>query len=120
MDLTIPQVRILMLVGSGSALTGGQLAHHLGVKPPTVSAAVDRLVDHGLVARTESDPDRRVKHLELTAEGRTLYDDLVGVRHTSDDIFSELSREDLAALAQGTRALREALERGNQAGQRSH
>jgi len=40
--------------------------------PGSISIAVDRLVRKGLVARRDEVCDRRVRRVELTAEGRTL------------------------------------------------
>src|SRR5215831_4416212 len=40
--------------------------------PGSISTAVDRLVRKGLVARRDDLGDRRVRRVELTAEGRTL------------------------------------------------
>jgi len=40
--------------------------------PGSISSAVDRLYERGLVSRTESETDRRVRVVDLTPEGRTL------------------------------------------------
>jgi MarR family transcriptional regulator, 2-MHQ and catechol-resistance regulon repressor len=40
--------------------------------PGSISIAVDRLYERGLVSRTESETDRRVRVVNLTAEGRAL------------------------------------------------
>jgi MarR family 2-MHQ and catechol resistance regulon transcriptional repressor len=40
--------------------------------PGSISVAVDRLVKKGLVSRKERSHDRRVRQVELTAEGRAL------------------------------------------------
>jgi MarR family transcriptional regulator, 2-MHQ and catechol-resistance regulon repressor len=40
--------------------------------PGSISIAVDRLYERGLVSRTESETDRRVRVVDLTPEGRTL------------------------------------------------
>src|ERR1700751_5950702 len=40
--------------------------------PGSISVAVDRLVKKGLVARKERSQDRRVRQVELTANGRAL------------------------------------------------
>jgi MarR family transcriptional regulator, 2-MHQ and catechol-resistance regulon repressor len=40
--------------------------------PGSISIAVDRLYERGLVSRTESETDRRVRVVDLTAEGRAL------------------------------------------------
>ena len=40
--------------------------------PGSISIAVDRLYEKGLVSRTGSETDRRVRVVDLTARGRTL------------------------------------------------
>jgi MarR family transcriptional regulator, 2-MHQ and catechol-resistance regulon repressor len=40
--------------------------------PGSISIAVDRLYERGLVSRTASETDRRVRVVDLTAEGRAL------------------------------------------------
>ena len=40
--------------------------------PGSISTAVDRLHERGLVSRTESETDRRVRVVDLTPEGRAL------------------------------------------------
>lgn len=111
LDLSIKQLRILLLVASGEAITASDVAARLGVKQPTVSGAIDQLVDHGLVERSASLPDRRSKRLSPTDRGRELHDQLLGVSSAADEFVSELDHADLAALAQGTKAIREAIER---------
>ena len=44
---------IFVLSGRGDEVTTSALARHLGVAPPTVSAMLSRLAEHGLVERTD-------------------------------------------------------------------
>jgi DNA-binding MarR family transcriptional regulator len=61
---------IALVVQSGDAgATIGDLADHLGIREPTVTATVDRLEAEGLVSRIRSDADRRVVRVTLTEEG---------------------------------------------------
>lgn len=50
--------------------TVGELARHLGVREPTVSATIDRLVDEALVERSRDADDRRVVRVQITEHGR--------------------------------------------------
>ena len=70
-DLTLPQYRVLGLLGEGSALAS-RLAARLDVRPPTVTAVVDGLVARGLVQRVVSGDDRRKVTHSLTAAGSAL------------------------------------------------
>lgn len=75
--VTLPQLRVLMLVATRGGLNLGALAQSMGVHPSNASRACDRLVDAGLLARTESALDRRNLTLELTADGQALVDELI-------------------------------------------
>jgi len=69
LDLSLPQYRVLALLGDGST-AASVLARQLAVSPPSVTALIDGLVARGLVER-ESDPeDRRRLTLLLTKAGR--------------------------------------------------
>ncbi len=62
----------LMFQSDEAGATIGELASHLGVKEPTVTATVDRLEDEGLVRREREPADRRRVRVRLTSEGRAL------------------------------------------------
>ena len=67
--------------------------------PGSISIAVDRLVEKGLVSRVESAEDRRVRIVALTPRGKDL---IVPVfrKHSGQMriVFSELSPEELRGL----------------------
>src|SRR6201988_3848585 len=67
--------------------------------PGSISIAVDRLFEKGLVSRVESSEDRRVRIVALTPRGK----DLIGSafrKHSGQmrRVFSELSPEELRGL----------------------
>jgi DNA-binding MarR family transcriptional regulator len=66
LDLSMPQLKVLLLVQRLSSPTMGDLAHILGVGQPAMSALVDRLTDHGLVQREDDPQDRRVVRVRGT------------------------------------------------------
>ena len=65
----------------------------------SISTAVDRLVEKGLVSRVESPEDRRVRIVALTPRGKALIDSAFR-KHASQmkGVFSELSPEELRGL----------------------
>ena len=67
--------------------------------PGSISIAVDRLVEKGLVSRVESTEDRRVRIVALTPRGKEL---IVPVfrKHSGQmrRVFSELNAEELRGL----------------------
>jgi long-chain acyl-CoA synthetase len=68
MDLTLPQYRVLGILGEGSAAASG-LADRLAVRRPSITALVDGLVARDLVVRRQEDVDRRRVALRLTPDG---------------------------------------------------
>lgn len=79
--LTFPQVHMIMTVRDRGSMTIKQLATELRVKAPAVSAMVDRLVELGVLTRTENPDDRREVLVRLSA--------------THDEWVNELERRKL-------------------------
>jgi DNA-binding MarR family transcriptional regulator len=67
--LTLPQYRVLAAVDDGGE-RASHLATCLAVARPTVTAAVDGLVDRGYLARQPVPNDRRSIRIALTRSGR--------------------------------------------------
>ncbi|MEZ0365008.1 MarR family winged helix-turn-helix transcriptional regulator [Mycobacterium sp. pUA109] len=77
-NLTVPVARqygvsertlaIILLVHAGLDRPG-LLIEYLNVLPSTITSDIDKLVTAGLLRRTPSAADRRVKKLEVTREG---------------------------------------------------
>lgn len=70
--ITRIQASILHSIAHKGELTMGQLAEIAHCDASNITGLVDRLVAQNLVSRTESQRDRRVKTLRLTAEGQRL------------------------------------------------
>lgn len=56
------------------------LGEHLGVSSAAASQMLDRLVEEGLIARSEDPVDRRMKRISLTEKGRRILDESVDAR----------------------------------------
>lgn len=67
--LTLSAYRILSLVAEGNERSS-QIAGRLALARPTISNAVDQLVDRGFLARAASPQDRRAVILTITDAGR--------------------------------------------------
>jgi DNA-binding MarR family transcriptional regulator len=76
-QLTISQLKILMLLSRLGAVSGRELGGLLGVSLATLSGMIDRLVAHDLVARHEDQQDRRIRRITLTESGGTLINDII-------------------------------------------
>jgi DNA-binding MarR family transcriptional regulator len=70
-DLTLSAYRILSLVAEGNERSS-QIAGRLALARPTISNAVDQLVERGLVARGTNPEDRRAVVLTVTEAGRAV------------------------------------------------
>lgn len=76
-QVSLAQLRVLVLVASRGALNLQALAQTMGVHPSNASRACDRLVAAGLLRRRESSLDRRNLLLGLTDDGQQLVDAMV-------------------------------------------
>ncbi len=68
-DLPVGQARTLIHLSVAGRRRMGELADDLGVKLPTATRIVDRLVERGLAARSSCEDDRRVVWVQATPEG---------------------------------------------------
>jgi DNA-binding MarR family transcriptional regulator len=66
------QLAALATIDREGSLTLGELAALEQVQPPTITAAVGRMEERGLVVRVRDLADRRVARVEITAEGHRL------------------------------------------------
>ena len=72
-EMTLSQYRVLSLVASGDE-RATQLAGRLALAKPTITAAVDGLVERGLLTRSDVAGDRRATRLAVPAAGRVALD----------------------------------------------
>ena len=70
--LSFSQVNVLMRLFHGSKCGVSGIGEEMGVSNAAASQAVERLVQMGLIERSEDPDDRRHKRLTLTPKGRTL------------------------------------------------
>jgi DNA-binding MarR family transcriptional regulator len=75
-NMTCRQMAILALVAENPGLSNRPIADALGIQPPVVTRAADRLVMLGLLLRTQDDEDRRKVCLIVTTAGRLLLRDM--------------------------------------------
>ena len=105
-NLTLRQLKVIMLLSINGSASGQDLAHDLGVGLGTVTGIVDRLIAHGLVSRHEDPHDRRVRRVELTPAGTRLIEDInnAGVEEFRR-IMDHLDTETLRTLDEVTRTV---------------
>jgi DNA-binding MarR family transcriptional regulator len=78
--LSFSQINILMRMVHRGSTSVSEVGEQLGVTNAAASQAVDRLVQLGLIIRTEDPEDRRAKQLALTQKGRELINQGVEAR----------------------------------------
>ena len=109
-DLTMPQLRTLLILAEEGPLVIGQIAQRLGIGLSTGGHLVDRLVQAGLAERTEDSEDRRRTLARLTPKGEELHARLLNPVQHMQNLIQKLDEDDLAALLQGLRAINRIVE----------
>jgi DNA-binding MarR family transcriptional regulator len=106
--VTLPQYRVLALIGSGNE-RATRLAHRLALTKPSVSTAVDALVERGLIRRDPAPDDGRAVQLALTPAGRqALLSTEAGMQDRLDLVLAEC--EDRAVIVDALHQLEVALD----------
>jgi DNA-binding MarR family transcriptional regulator len=104
-DVTVPGLRVLVVLDADGPLNLSAVAAVLGVNPSTASRACDRLAESGLVQRSANEEDRRQVTLSLTPAGRRLLDRLMDRRREIlAAVVREMSEADREGLMSGLRA----------------
>jgi len=84
--ITLPQVLLLSQVQRRRTASPSDLAGALHVSLPAVSQMIDRLVQQGLLNRTEDPVDRRRKSLTTTDRARTFMRKVETARSTDYEV----------------------------------
>lgn len=106
LDLTMAQLRALVIVAWSGPMPVGSLGNTLGVGKPAATLLVNTLVHRELVKRREDPDDRRRTLVQVSPHGQEFIDELLqGRRDTLSVWFERMDDGDLAALARGFRAL---------------
>lgn len=108
-SVTLPQMRILILVDALGPLALGRVATELGVHPSNATRLADRLVTAELLDRRPVSDDRRSWQLVLTRRGQELIDRVTGHRRKAlQEILSRMPGGDRELLASAFAAFAEA------------
>lgn len=81
--VTLPQLRVLVMVADHGSLNLGAVANALQVHPSNATRTVDRLVVAGLLDRRDNPADRRTVILELAPAGHKLVDRVMNHRRAA-------------------------------------
>jgi DNA-binding MarR family transcriptional regulator len=97
--LSVPQLRVLVVVATRGSMNLTVLAGHLGVNPSNASRTCERLVAGGLVERSLPPHDRRNVLLQLTDRGERLVESLVASRRAMlEEAVATMSENDRRGL----------------------
>jgi DNA-binding MarR family transcriptional regulator len=76
-QVTFPQLRVLVMIGDRGPQNLNSVAQALGVHPSNATRTCDKLVEAGLLRRSDNPADRRNLILQLTESGRQLIHTMV-------------------------------------------
>ncbi len=86
-ELTVSQFEVLWFIGHDGKKSMESIATYLNIKPPSVTALVDKLEKAGLVARAKDTDDRRIIHIILTEKTKK---QLAAFKEKKESVFNEL------------------------------
>lgn len=105
LDLTIDQLKSLILIQYHGKISFKDIAQALGSTRGNITGIVSRLMQHGLVTRQPNPNDRRVQYLVLTEKAERILNNIKQMIITEEvNILSGLNIEDLAAMEKGLSA----------------
>lgn len=106
LDLTMPQMKVLMILSSRKEATVGTLAETMGASLSNMTGILDRLVTQGLVERVPSQSDRRSILIRLTDNARQIFRQLNQSGFERFNlIIDNLTSEDREIVERGLRIL---------------
>lgn len=112
LDLTMAQLKAMMLVVQSGGVRSRELADGLGIAPSAATPLVDRLVEQKLVRREDDADDRRIIWIRPTPKAQALHDQLL---HTNEqvlaDVIEALPAELRPKVQESVRLLLESAER---------
>ena len=90
LDLTMAQLKAVMLLCRTGRARSRELADGLGIAPSAATPLVDRLVEQHLARRLDDEDDRRIVWIHPTKKAQAIYDELL---HTSEDVLNDIITE---------------------------
>jgi DNA-binding MarR family transcriptional regulator len=104
-QITLPQLRVLVVLCAEGPLRSGVLADRLGIHQSTFTRTADRLVAQGWIQREVSPESRREIIVELTEEGHELVLSVMKARRAEiERILRQASPEQRSAIRIGFEA----------------
>jgi DNA-binding MarR family transcriptional regulator len=115
LDLTMPQLKVLLSLFVDGPLPCSSLAEAVGVSLPTMNGVLERLKDQDLIARRPDHHDRRRILNSLTARGHQLIESLwTSGQDWLSDLLDRMDGADLETIEQALTIIVRALSRQEQ------
>lgn len=93
--LTPKEVQTVFVLGSAEGKTMGEIAAMLGVTVSTTTTIIDRLIEKEYAFRRNGEEDRRQVLVELSEQGRAVYDQMLKKKlRNLEIIFGALSEDE--------------------------
>ena len=107
--LSPSQANALMRLYHGALCGVSDIGGHLGISNAAASQMVERLVQMGLLERTEDSQDRRARQLKLTSQGQALVERGIEARRAwMESLTTNLTPIQQAMIAEALSMLTEA------------
>jgi DNA-binding MarR family transcriptional regulator len=98
-DMSIPEWKVMATVARHPRLSAVEVAQNAGLDTVAVSRAVNKLMDAGRICREFGKEDRRRSILELSEEGRKLYEQVtLMAARLEAGLLEELSDDEIRVL----------------------
>jgi DNA-binding MarR family transcriptional regulator len=112
-DTTLPRFDVMAALDrEPEGLTMSALSEHLLVSNGNVTAIVARLVEDGLVTRTQEKSDRRVLRVKLTAKGRRDFRGFAAAHEAwIEQLLGDLPDSEINPLLSGLSRIKTSIER---------
>lgn len=106
LDITMPQMKIMLVLYVNGPTRMSDIAAELDVTLPTATSLVDRLVDKNYVLRESLPEDRRVVRCRLSETGQEAISRIwQSARRRSQELLESMEVSDLEMLAQALQAM---------------
>ncbi len=106
--LSVPQFRTLLFISRNKGASLSEVAEHIGLTMPSMSALVDGLVTRDFVVRRTHEEDRRRMTLMLTGRGETtLRAAREGTQRYLTERLSRFSETERGTVVRAMRILRQ-------------
>jgi len=103
---SMPQIGALMRIHRQGPLPMSDISKEMGTTLAATSQLLDRLVQQGLITRTEDPNDRRVRNVALTDRGRELLEASLRARQRwVDDLSRSLTEVELETVTDALQIL---------------